>query len=435
MLIDREKRQWTSWNGNISHHFNHLETPLREEELAAAIARSNSVRVIGNGQSSADICAGTATLVSGRKYNGPVSFDDTKGEVTVQAGMTLAELMELIESRGWALPSLPDIDSVTIGGALATGTHGTSGHLLSGYLRSMRIIGADGEIEEIGTGDPLFDAFRCSVGVLGAVSTATFSCVPLRRLALVEEPYRDDDWMASWPRWLEEHDFVRILWLPHTGFGYVILGDYRGEDPGFGSPEPRHHRYRRDVSRLLYRHTVGHPGFTPRANRILKKLFFSSRVHRYGTLYGATVTKSRNSTLELAEWSVGQPSFPALFEELKRSLNDGKNRAWAHIPMDVRFLKSDTTWLSCACGEPAVTVGCVTRHPGTADEYRAFDLVERLFLRHSGRPHWAKRYAARADVLRELWPKWDEFTALREKRDPAGKFLNGYLRDIFGVRG
>ena len=435
MLIDKQARQWTSWNGNISHSFEHLATPVSEAELAEVIARAGSIRIFGNGQSSADICAGTGTLVSGRQYSGLVSADDTKGEYTVRAGMTLAEFLELIESRGWTLPCLPDIDSVTIGGALATGTHGTSGHLVSEYLRSMRIIGADGEIEEIGTGHPLFDAFRCSVGVLGAISTATFSCVPLRRLALVEEPYRDADWLAAWPRWLEEHDFVRILWLPHTGFGYVILGDYRDEDPGFGSTEPWHHRFRRDVSRILYRHTVEHPDFTPRANRILKRLFFNSRVHRYGTLYGATVTKSRSSTLELAEWSVPQASFPTLFEELNRSLNDGKNQAWAHIPMDIRFLKSDTTWLSTAFGEPAVTVGCVTRHPESADSYRAFDLVEELFLRHRGRPHWAKRYAARADLLKSLWPKWEEFTALRESRDPAGKFLNVYLREIFGVRG
>ena len=39
-------------------------------------------------------------------------------------------------------------------------------------------------------------------------------------------------------------------------------------------------------------------------------------------------------------------------------------------------------------------------------------------------------FPARAAKLRELYPQWDAFDAVRERLDPAGRFLNGYLREV-----
>lgn len=434
LSIDRENQIWISWNGNIRHPFARLTAAEREESLAEEIRAASSVRLFGKGQSSADIAAGTSSLIDTRGYSRILSVDGEKLQISVEAGISLADLLRKTEELGWALPALPDIDTVTVGGALSTGTHGTCGELLSQYVVALRIITAAGELLEIDTADPRFEAFRCSLGLLGAISTVTFQCVPLRKLNLVEEPYRDQEWLARYPEWLAERDFVRILWLPHTGYGYVILGDYgeNDSDPSKHS-EPARYRYRRDVSARLYGLSARYPGFTPWANRIIRNLFFSARIDRRGSLYEATVTKKRNSTLELAEWSVAQDRFQEFFPYLKGRLNDRSNRAWAHLPMDVRFLNADRTWLSYAYDRPAVTVGCVTRHPETADSYAAFDLVEESFLSYDGRPHWGKRYKAEAAELGPLWPKWDEFRALREKLDPQGKFLTPYLRRLFAV--
>lgn len=434
LSIDREKQIWISWNGNIRHPFERLTAAEREESLAEEIRDAASVRLFGKGQSSADIAAGTSTLIDTRAYNRILAVDSEKLQISVEAGISLADLLRKTEELGWALPALPDIDTVTVGGALSTGTHGTCGELLSQYVVALRIITAAGELLEIDTADPRMEAFRCSLGLLGAISQATFQCIPLRKLMLEEKPYRDDEWLARYPRWLAERDFVRILWLPHTGYGYVILGDYTDDDPHpLKHTEPARYRYRRDLSARLYSVSARHPGFTPWANRIIRRLFFSARIDRYGSLYEATVTKKRNSTLELAEWSVARDRFQEFFPLLKERLNSRKNHAWAHLPMDVRFLNADRTWLSYAWDRPAVTVGCVTRHPGTADSYRAFDLVEESFLEYDGRPHWGKRYKATAAELRPLWPKWDDFRALRENLDPRRKFLNPYLRRLFAL--
>ncbi len=441
---------WVSWNRNIQHSYAQLVRPEAEEELCDTVRRIEpaasggvgnadeasltGVRAFGNRQSSADIAAGTGVLIDSTTYRGVVSVAEDRMQITVRAGTTVQQLMREIEPRGWCLPCLPDIDSVTVAGAIATGTHGTAGdaHPLAEYMVACRLILPDGSVHEITADDPEMPAVRCSLGLLGVISTVTFQCHPLYYLRVEERAIPDEVWRRSYREWLARHDFVRIIYLPHTGYAWVILGDQIDPDePVQEEPAPRRHKYRREVSRALYERTVAHPRFTRIANRILRRLFFSGRIVTKGTLYGATVTKSRASTLELAEWTVAQDRFDALFDDLLTGLERTDNNAYAHIPMDIRFLQADGTWLSSAYGQNTVTVGCVTRNPEHAESYRAFDLVEDLFLNYGGRPHWAKRFKAGARELVPLWPRWGDFVTLRRRLDPAGVFLNPYLARIF----
>jgi FAD/FMN-containing dehydrogenase len=66
--------------------------------------------------------------------------------------------------------------------------------------------------------------------------------------------------------------------------------------------------------------------------------------------------------------------------------------------------------------------------------YRAyFDAVEAILRAYSGRPHWGKLHSLTARELQPLYPRWDEFQAVRRRLDPDGLFLNPYLRTIFGA--
>ncbi|NBC29570.1 MAG: FAD-binding protein, partial [Spirochaetes bacterium] len=136
--------------------------PRTEEELAAAVGEARSVRVFGNKQSSADIAAGTETLIDMSEYNRIVESDPARRRITVEAGMTLKALMDHVEARGWTFSCLPDIDTVTVGGALSTGTHGTTGsaHPLAESMVAARLITADGTVREIDESSELMPALR-----------------------------------------------------------------------------------------------------------------------------------------------------------------------------------------------------------------------------------------------------------------------------------
>jgi L-gulonolactone oxidase len=426
---------WTSWNENITSNYKSLYKITSETELQEVVKRSEKIRIFGNKQSSADIASGTATLVDIRTYNKILSFNDSNRTITVQSGIILGDLIEAVEEKSWCIPCLPDINTITIGGALATGTHGTSGYLLSEYITKCNLILADGSIKEITDKDDIIDAVRVSLGVLGVLSTITFKCEPIYTLHIKEGPEADTEWLPKIKERLNKHDFLRILWLPHTDKGYVITGDkIDANKEVIEYLGPKYLKHRRKTSKILYKYTHIFPWITAIANKLLYKGFFSSTKEHKGSLYQATVTKSRGSTLELAEWTIGLDVFPTVFEELKTEINKWSNKSFIHIPMDVRFIYKDKSWLSYAYGKDTVTMGCVSRNAATADTYEAFKSIEKIFLKHGGKPHWAKRFMAKDAKLSEIYDKWEDFKNLRRELDPTNKFLNPYLMEIFNEK-
>lgn len=423
---------WVSWNENLKHEYSSLYTIENEEELVKIISKSDKVRFFGTKQSSSNIAAGVSTLIDMNSYNKILEFNPDNNTVTVQAGIKLGDFLEFIESKNLCIPCLPDINTVSLGGALATGTHGTSGKLLSQYMIECRLVLANGEVKVIKESDEMMDALRVSLGCLGVMSTVTFKCEPNYTLHIKEAPQDDKVWLSKLKERLNTHDFLRILWLPHTSKGYVITGDKI--DKSVQVKEnlgPSFLKYRRAASKFLYSYSHKYPWTTAIANKLLYLGFFTSKKSHKGSLYQATVTKSRGSTLELAEWTVDLDKFPEVFKELKAEINKWSNRSFIHIPMDIRFVSKDNSWLSYAYKKDIVTMGCVSRSAENADSYEAFKTVERIFLKYGGTPHWGKRFEAKDRELSKLYPKWQDFKTLRRNLDPTGKFLNPYLETLF----
>lgn len=430
--MTNENGTWVSWNENLKHTYTNLFKVTNEKVLIEAVACSENIRFFGSKQSSSDIAANTPNLIDMSGYNQIVSFNEVNLEITVESGIKLGDFLEAIEAKGWCIPCLPDINTVTLGGALATGTHGTSGKLLSEYIVSCRLITSAGSVIEVQEGDDLMPAVRVSLGCLGIMSTVTFKCEPNYTLHIKESPEKDSYWLPGIQERLKTHDFLRILWLPHTNTGYVIIGDKIQASTKINEElGPSYLKHRRTASKALYKYSHKYPWTTAIANNLLYLGFFRFKKEYKGSLYQATVTKSRGATLELAEWTVGLDKFPALFEELKTEINKWGNNSFIHIPMDIRFVQKDNSWLSYAYKEDVVTMGCVSRNAATAETYEAFKTIEYIFLKYGGRPHWGKRFMIKDKGLAKIYPKWEAFKKLRKELDPNNKFLNPYLAELF----
>jgi L-gulonolactone oxidase len=425
---------WLNWNGNVKHSYKEMFLPQSEQELSSIVAKAQKVRVVGAGHSSSDIAGGTETLVSLEKYNRVRNIDYEKKQITIESGAMLSDLLDELNNLGWTIPCLPDISSITIGGAVATATHGTSknGYILSQYLVACRLVTANGQIRTFDESDEEINALRVSIGVLGIISEATFQCTEQYVLHIKERPVRDHIWLNKFDMLVENHDFFRILWLPHTGFGYVITGDkvteYRNIKQNKG---PIHLKHRRYLSTKLYELCFKYPRLSIYINKLIFLLFFTFKKEHTGNLYEATVTKTRgNGASEMSEWTVSRKNFKRLFLELKKEFESHDNQAYAHIPMDIRVIKKDNSWLSYAYKRDIVTIGLTCRVPSRAEKYEAFGVIEKLFLKYQGRPHWAKKFLADSQTLSTLYPKWTDFLRLREIMDPGKKFLNKYLERI-----
>ena len=61
-----------------------------------------------------------------KKFNRIINFDLQNKEITVEAGMTIAELLNFTLKYNLWIPQLPGYPLITLGGAVATNAHGKS---------------------------------------------------------------------------------------------------------------------------------------------------------------------------------------------------------------------------------------------------------------------------------------------------------------------
>jgi L-gulonolactone oxidase len=61
-----------------------------------------------------------------------------------------------------------------------------------------------------------------------------------------------------------------------------------------------------------------------------------------------------------------------------------------------------------------------------------FREVEAIMIAHEGRPHWGKLHFQSASTLRQSYPQWDAFIAVRDRLDPHRVFGNAYLERVLG---
>jgi FAD/FMN-containing dehydrogenase len=105
----------------------------------------------------------------------------------------------------------------------------------------------------------------------------------------------------------------------------------------------------------------------------------------------------------------------------------------------VRYGKKDSMWLSPMFDRNIAVVSMIVSGPshlesGPKREVELFDHgLEAAARKYAGRPHWGKNHYATAADLRRVYPRFDDFLALRAQMDPRGRFLNRHLRKIFGI--
>lgn len=92
-------------------------------------ASPGSLLAYGMGRSYGDVCLnGGRDLLDCSGCNRILEADWSAGRVRVEAGLSFAELLDVIVPRGWFLPVTPGTKFVTIGGAVANDVHGKNHH-------------------------------------------------------------------------------------------------------------------------------------------------------------------------------------------------------------------------------------------------------------------------------------------------------------------
>ena len=129
------------------------------------------------------------------------------------------------------------------------------------------------------------------------------------------------------------------------------------------------------------------------------------------------------------EYAIPVKNVQAAFDELRSVIN--RNGWKISLPVEVRFAKGDDRWLSTAHGRDSAYIA-VHRY-WKEDPSQYFRAVEAIMSQYGGRPHWGKMHTLGAETLRERYPRFDDFVALRNELDPERMFRNAYLDRVLGA--
>ncbi|GAA5992934.1 hypothetical protein JCM10908_000755 [Rhodotorula pacifica] len=103
----------------------------------------------------------------------------------------------------------------------------------------------------------------------------------------------------------------------------------------------------------------------------------------------------------------------------------------AHFPVEIRYAAKDEAWLSPTGSGPGCYLGAIQYRPFNLpvpyrDHFARFSST--LFSLFSGKPHWAKTHTLTPADLRKLYPRFDDFLAVRERVDPERVLANEYVK-------
>ena len=157
----------------------------RYDDFPAAPANT-TVLPFGNGRSYGDSCLNVGgALLQTRSLDRFIHFDRETGVLACEAGVLLAEILQLVVPAGWFLPVVPGTCYVTVGGAIANDVHGKNHHRAGSfgrYLRRFELLRSNGQrLICSSTENP--EWFAATVGGLGLTGVVTWAELQLRRIS------------------------------------------------------------------------------------------------------------------------------------------------------------------------------------------------------------------------------------------------------------
>jgi len=425
----RHALPWHNWSGQQACMPQGRLVPGSEAELAEQLPQVKSpIRPVGAGHSFNALVPTAGTLVSLDRLAGVVSDDPGRLRAEVWGGTRLRQLNRDLAARGQAAENLPDIDAQALAGALATATHGTGDRFgaLPTQVTGLALVTASGEVMECDAGHhrEVFQAARVSLGSLGLVTRVTLQNRSPYRL-------RERTWLQDLGEILAEADTLRAqnrhfqIWVPPNSDVALVITANETQDPVTPMAE-EDSKLLRSVGRLYeWTHCL------PVGGRLLYDTalrLLAGETERVGKSYDIFAHANAVRFNEM-EYHLPAEAGPACLREILAAIR--KHRPDISFPLEYRYVAEDDLWLSPFHGRESCSIAV---HQYRGRDYRSyFALLEPIFWKYAGRPHWGKIHTLASDRLMSLYPRWQDFQGVREALDPEGRFLNAYLRKLLGV--
>jgi xylitol oxidase len=407
----------TNWAGNHTYRAR-IERPRSVEELQELVAREPRVRALGSRHSFTDLTDSDGVLVSLADLPTAVEVDERTRTARVTGRAAYGEVATQLEATGWALANLASLPHISVVGAVATGTHGSGdgNGSLATSVAALEIVGADGELRTVARGDADFDGSVVALGALGVVTAVTLDIEPT--YAVRQDVYTG----LSWSRLAEALDAV-------TSSAYSVSLFTRWDDGGIyqvwrksrDGDAPDDFFGARPATTTLHM-LQGGPAEAVTEQGGVPGPWLGRLPH-----FRMEFTPSRGEELQ-SEYLLPRDRASEAIDAL-RAL--GARMAPLLQAAELRTVAADELWLSSSYGHDVLGVHFTWLRdvPGV---YAVLPAIEEALLPLGARPHWGKCFVAGADELAPLYPRFDDFRALRDRIDPQRTFGNDFLDRVIG---
>lgn len=159
-------------------------TPRSIEGLSKIIQRGNAI-ARGNGRSYGDSAISHSNTISMKYFNRMLAFDEKSGQLIAEAGVMLADVIEVFLERGWFPAVTPGTKFVTLGGMIAADVHGKNHHKdgsFGSHVDWIDIVVADGSVHRCSKTENT-ELFEWTIGGMGLTGVIIRAATRLRRVS------------------------------------------------------------------------------------------------------------------------------------------------------------------------------------------------------------------------------------------------------------
>jgi len=226
LVLHYRTRTLVNWSGNASGDFKTVYSPENEQELISVMKKlppktpmiisgvshswTPSLFVVGtNTTNSAEI------NVSLKKLKGNIAYDAASKGVSCLAGTPIGELLYFLAKRKRTLATYPNSPFITVGGMVATCSHGAAlgAGSVSDLVTDLTYI-LPGQAECARVPPHLLGAYASSLGRLGVVCTISLRTIPISWLKQTTSHLPRASCVQEISTIVNRSDLLKIFWNP-----------------------------------------------------------------------------------------------------------------------------------------------------------------------------------------------------------------------------
>lgn len=420
--------RWQNWSGGQSVQPSAIFYPQNEADLARIVKTAvPPIRPFGGSHSFAPLVPTPGTLVSLEQMTALTAHDPRALTATFTGGTRIAVAGEMLAAIGQNFFNEPDINLQSLAGAVSTATHGTGLGLqcLSAYVTQMKLVLADGSVVtcSMDRDRELFEAARVSMGTIGIIAELTFRNMAAYKLREETQVMDIAEAMQHIEQRRNTDRHIEFFAFPYGGKAVVKRMNITTE----ADTPPVEETIDQNQALEMAADIVKAAPFTKGVIQKIVGAFISDEVrvapaHR---MFPSPRTVQFNEM----EYTVPADQGIACLQEVIDIMRARDLPVF--FPIEYRYVAADDIWMSPFGGRAGASISI---HQYARQDYReVFDAVEPILKKYEGRPHWGKLNTLTAKDLHARYPRFGDFLAVRKRVDPQGRFLNTYMKTLFGA--